>query len=73
MRGSRVCNGVYRLDNNVKEGLIPARLKEIELLLAGIETKGLMVLPLSELIGNPPAIIAVSVVLKSRLYCGWRG
>jgi peptidoglycan/xylan/chitin deacetylase (PgdA/CDA1 family) len=35
------------------EGLIPAWLNEIELLLAGIETKGLKVLPLSELIGKP--------------------
>ena len=38
------------------EGLIPIWLNEIELLLAGIETKGLMVLPLSELIGKPVMI-----------------
>jgi len=38
------------------EGLIPIWLKEIELLLAGLETKGLMVLPLSELIGKPVMI-----------------
>ena len=35
------------------ESLIPAWLNEIELLLAGIETKGLTVWPLSELIGKP--------------------
>jgi len=38
------------------EGLIPAWLKEIDLLLAGIENKGLMVLPLSDLIGKPVMI-----------------
>jgi peptidoglycan/xylan/chitin deacetylase (PgdA/CDA1 family) len=35
------------------EGLIPAWLNEIELLLTGIETRDLKVLPLSELIGKP--------------------
>jgi peptidoglycan/xylan/chitin deacetylase (PgdA/CDA1 family) len=38
------------------EGLIPVWLSEIEILLAGIETKGLTVLPLSELIGKPVMI-----------------
>ena len=35
------------------EGLIPAWLNEIELLLKGIDQKGFTVLPLSELIGQP--------------------
>jgi len=38
------------------ESLIPAWLNEVENLLAGIETKGLEVLPLSELIGKPVMI-----------------
>jgi peptidoglycan/xylan/chitin deacetylase (PgdA/CDA1 family) len=38
------------------ESLIPAWINEIENLLTGIETKGLMVLPLSELIGKPVMI-----------------
>jgi len=38
------------------EDLIPAWLTEIEKLLTGIEAKGLMVLPLSELIGKPVMI-----------------
>ncbi len=38
------------------EGLIAVWLNEIENLLAGIETKGLAVLPLSELIGRPVMI-----------------
>jgi peptidoglycan-N-acetylglucosamine deacetylase len=38
------------------ESVIPAWLNEIENLLVGIETKGLMVLPLSELIGKPVMI-----------------
>ncbi|MCP4629435.1 MAG: polysaccharide deacetylase family protein [bacterium] len=44
------------------EGLIPAWLNEIELLLAGIETKGLAVLPLSELIGKPVMISMIGGV-----------
>ena len=44
------------------EGLIPVWLKEIENLLAGIETKGLMVLPLSELIGKPVMISIIGGV-----------
>jgi peptidoglycan/xylan/chitin deacetylase (PgdA/CDA1 family) len=38
------------------ESLIPVWLNEVENLLAGIETKGLEVLPLSELIGKPVMI-----------------
>ena len=38
------------------EDLIPVWLNEIENLLTGLETKGLMVLPLSELIGKPVLI-----------------
>jgi peptidoglycan/xylan/chitin deacetylase (PgdA/CDA1 family) len=48
------------------EGLIPTWLNEIELLLAGIETKGLMVLPLSELIGKPVMISMVDGVEEAR-------
>jgi peptidoglycan/xylan/chitin deacetylase (PgdA/CDA1 family) len=48
------------------EGLIPAWLNEIELLLAGIETKGLMVLPLSELIGKPVMITKIGEVEEAR-------
>ena len=48
------------------EGLIPAWLNEIELLLAGIETKGLMVLPLSELIGKPVMVSKVGGVEEAR-------
>jgi peptidoglycan/xylan/chitin deacetylase (PgdA/CDA1 family) len=48
------------------EGLIPVWLKEIELLLAGIETKDLVVLQLSELIGKPVMISMVDGVEKAR-------
>jgi len=48
------------------EGLIPAWLNEIENLLAGIETKDLMVLPLSELIGKPVMMSKVGGVEEAR-------
>jgi peptidoglycan/xylan/chitin deacetylase (PgdA/CDA1 family) len=48
------------------EGLIPVWLNEIENLLAGIETKGLMVLPLSELIGKPVMISIIGGVEEAR-------
>jgi peptidoglycan/xylan/chitin deacetylase (PgdA/CDA1 family) len=48
------------------EGLIPVWLNEIEILLAGIETKGLTVLPLSELIGKPVMISKVGGVEEAR-------
>ena len=48
------------------ESLIPAWLNEIENLLAGIETKGLMVLPLSELIGMPVMISMIGGVEEER-------
>ena len=54
-------------DNRPQDkGLIPAWLNEIELLLAGIETKGLMVLPLSELIGKPVMMSKVGSVEEAR-------
>jgi len=48
------------------ESLIPVWLNEIENLLVGIETKGLMVLPLSELIGKPVMISMVGGVEEAR-------
>jgi peptidoglycan/xylan/chitin deacetylase (PgdA/CDA1 family) len=48
------------------EGLIPIWLNEIELLLAGIDTKGLTVLPLSELIGKPVMISTIGGVEEQR-------
>ena len=48
------------------EGLIPVWLNEIELLLAGIETKGLMILPLSELIGKPVMVSIIGGVKEAR-------
>ena len=48
------------------ESLIPVWLNEIENLLAGIETKGLMVLPLSELIGKPVMISRVGGIEEAR-------
>lgn len=48
------------------KGLIPAWLNEIENLLAGIETKDLMVLPLSELIGKPVMMSKVGGVEEAR-------
>ena len=50
------------------ESLIPAWLNEIENLLAGIETKGLMVLPLSELIGKPVMISIIGGAEEARRY-----
>jgi len=50
----------------VDESLIPTWLNEIENLLAGIETKGFMVLPLSELIGQPVMISRVGGVEEAR-------
>ena len=50
----------------VDESLIPAWLNEIENLLVGIEAKGLMVLPLSELIGRPVMIFRVGGVEEAR-------
>ena len=49
-----------------EEGLIPVWLNEIEILLAGIETKGLTVLPLSELIGKPVMTYKVGRVDEAR-------
>ena len=49
-----------------EESLIPVWLNEIENLLIGIETKGLMVLPLSELIGKPVMISMVGGVEEAR-------
>ena len=46
--------------------LIPVWLNEIENLLAGIETKGLKVLPLSELIGKPVMVSIVGGVEEER-------
>jgi len=46
--------------------LIPTWLNEIENLLTGIETKGLMVIPLSELIGKPVMISRVGGVEEAR-------
>ncbi len=46
--------------------LIPDWLNEIENLLAGIEAKGLMVLPLSELIGKPVMISMIGGVEEAR-------
>jgi hypothetical protein len=48
------------------ECLIPAWLNEIENLLTGIETKGLMVLPLSEVIGKPVMITTIGEVEEER-------
>lgn len=48
------------------EGLIPAWLNEIELLLTGIETRDLKVLPLSELIGKPVMMSKVGGVEEAR-------
>jgi len=48
------------------ENLIPVWLNEIENLLAGIETKGLMVLPLSELIGKPVMISRFGGIEQAR-------
>jgi peptidoglycan/xylan/chitin deacetylase (PgdA/CDA1 family) len=48
------------------EGLIPIWLNEIENLLAGIETQGLLVLPLSELIGKPVMISKIGAVEEER-------
>ena len=48
------------------ERLIPAWLNEIENLLTGIETKGLMVLPLSELIGKPVMVSKIGEVEETR-------
>ena len=48
------------------ENLIPAWLNEIENLLAGIETKGLLALPLSELIGRPVMISITDGVEEAR-------
>jgi hypothetical protein len=50
------------LDNS----LIPVWLKEIKNLLTGIETKGLMVLPLSEVIGKPVMITTIGEVEEER-------
>ena len=49
-----------------EESLIPVWLNEIENLLAGIETKGLKVLPLSELIGKPVMISRVGGIEEAR-------
>ena len=46
--------------------LIPTWLNEIEILLTGIETKGLMVIPLSELIGKPVMISRVGGIEQAR-------
>ncbi len=46
--------------------LIPTWLNEIENLLTGIETKDLMVIPLSELIGKPVMISRVGGVEEAR-------
>jgi hypothetical protein len=46
--------------------LIPVWLNEIENLMAGIETKGLMVIPLSDLIGKPVMITRVGGVEEAR-------
>jgi hypothetical protein len=43
------------------EGLIPDWLKEVDRLLSGLKTKGLAVLPLSEIIGRPVMISADSL------------
>ena len=48
------------------DSLIPVWLNEIENLLTGIETKGLMVLPLSELIGKPVMISKVDSAEEAR-------
>jgi peptidoglycan/xylan/chitin deacetylase (PgdA/CDA1 family) len=48
------------------EGLIPAWLNEIELLLTGIETRELIILPLSELIGKPVMMSKVGGVEEAR-------
>jgi len=48
------------------EGLIPAWLNEIELLLTGIDTRDLIVLPLSELIGKPVMMSKVGGVEEAR-------
>ena len=48
------------------EGLIPAWLKEIELLLTGIEARDIIVLPLSELIGKPVMMSKVGGVEEAR-------
>ena len=48
------------------EGLIPVWLNEIENLLAGIEAKGLMVLPLSELISKPVMMSKIGGVEEER-------
>jgi len=48
------------------EGLIPAWLNEIELLLTGIETRDLKVLPLSELIGKPVMMSKADGVEEAR-------
>jgi len=47
-------------------GLIPVWLNEIELLLAGIEARGLMVLPLSRLIGKPVMMAKVGDAEQAR-------
>jgi peptidoglycan/xylan/chitin deacetylase (PgdA/CDA1 family) len=48
------------------EYLIPTWLNEIENLLTGIETKGLKILPLSELIGKPVMISTIGGVEEAR-------
>ena len=48
------------------ESLIPVWINEIESLLAGIESRGLMVLPLSELIGKPVMTFKVDSVAEAR-------
>jgi len=48
------------------EGLIPAWLNEIELLLTGIETRNLIILPLSELIGKPVMMSKADGVEEAR-------